>query len=438
MIVYSQGDFGGTVKLNPLAGQTGLATVTIKVKDGGGIIAGGVDTMTMQFDVMVYPEINNAPALNELVDMSVLEDDPQQVVDLRGITDGDNGAVQGITITAESSDPSLIPDPSVVYTSGAASGKLHFTPAPGKTGNAVITVTLTDDGGNASNNGNASVSYTFEVEVRVKPIAGWEDDFNDGILGPQWPAAWGDPGENSHLCSEHDGYMEIQVDKSRSNNIWAGLWFNIPSELDMSKNPYISIVMKTDEAPKDMLIFLWDAYDHYNTGSTVRKTVTGDFTEYFFDYSKPADQLQGDGTPIDMSRIKALLINFAPGAMFTGTFYWDDFRVGDKAHRQAVTPTVTMAVIPDLAIPLNAPLQEVKITNITDGASGANTVTVNAVSSNKSLIPDPSTGPVAGGNVTLSFAPVAGQIWHGHNHRNRYGQRIQKYGQDLQSNRFSA
>ena len=64
--------------------------------------------------------------------------------------------------------------------------------------------------------------------------------------------------------------------------------------------------------------------------------------------------------------------------MYTGRFYFDDFRVGDKAHRQVVTPTVTMATIPDLAIPLDAPLQQVNISNLTDGASGANPVTVNA------------------------------------------------------------
>jgi glucuronoarabinoxylan endo-1,4-beta-xylanase len=408
-IVYSPGDFGGTVQLNPVAGQTGMATVTVTVQDNGGTIAGGVDTQTMKFDVMVYSEVNNTPALNELVDMSILEDNPEQIVYLRGITDGDQGVAQGITITAESSNPSLIPNPAVIYTSGAEAGELHFTPSAGKTGNAIITVFLTDNGGNSFNNGNASASYTFEVEVRVKPIAGWEDEFNDGVLGPQWPATWGDPGENAHQCTEHDGYMEIQVDKARTNNVWAGLWFNIAGELDMTNSPYISITMRTDEAPKDMLIFLWDAYDHYNTGTKIRKTVNGTFTEYYFDYSNPSDQLQGDGVPLDMSRIKALLINFAPGAMYTGRFYFDDFRIGDKAHRQVVTPTVTMATIPDLAIPPDAPLQEIKILSLSDGASGANTVTVNAVSSNTSIIPDPLAGPVTGGKAKLKFTPVAGQ-----------------------------
>jgi hypothetical protein len=407
-IVFSAGDFGGTARLNPVAGQTGMATVTVKVQDNGGTIAGGVDTQTMHFDVTVYAEVNNFPALNELVNMSVLEDDPEQKVYLRGITDGDEGILQGIIITAESSNPSVIPHPAVIYTSGAESGELRFTPVPGMTGNATITVVLTDGGGNASNNGNASASYTFGVEVRTKPIAGWEDEFNNGVLGLQWPADWGDPGENAHLCTEQDGYMTIQVDKTRTNNVWAGLWLNMPDELDMSDNPYISIIMRTDETPKDMLIFLWDAFDHYNTGTNIRKTVNGTFTEYFFDYSSPNDQLQGDGTPLDMSRIKALLINFAPGAMYSGRFYFDDFRVGDKAHRQVVTPTVTMATIPDVAIPIDAPLQEVIISNLTDGASGANSVAVSAVSNNTSLIPDPSATQVIGGKATLKFNPVAG------------------------------
>ena len=325
-IVYSPGDFGGTVRLNPVAGHTGLATVTVTVQDNGGTIAGGADTQTMKFDARVYSEVNNAPAMNELVNISILENDPEQIVYLRGITDGDEGVAQGLTITAESSNPSLIANPAVIYTSGAEAGELRFTPFAGKTGNAIITVFLTDDGGNASNNGNASVSYTFAVEVRVKPIAGWEDEFNDGVLGPQWPATWGDPGENAHLCTEHDGYMEIQVDKSRTNNVWAGLWLNMPGELDMTENPYISITMRTDEAPKDMLIFLWDAYDHYNTGTKIRKTVTGAFTEYFFDYSNPNDQLQGDGTPLDMSRIKALAHQFCPGCHVYRPFLFRRFQ----------------------------------------------------------------------------------------------------------------
>jgi hypothetical protein len=125
-ILYSAGDFGGILHLNPVAGHTGIATVTVTVQDNGGTLAGGDDTLTMKFDVMVYTEVNNAPALNELVDMSILEDDPEQIVYLRGITDGD--------------------EPEVSYVSGNSTGTLTFTPVTDMTGTANITVTLTDDG----------------------------------------------------------------------------------------------------------------------------------------------------------------------------------------------------------------------------------------------------------------------------------------------------
>lgn len=411
-IEYSTGDFNGKLKLNPSAGQTGTSTIKVTVQDNGGIVAEGTDTSIMSFDVTVYGDVNNPPAMNALVNTSILQDSPVQTVDLRGITDGDDDKTQGIVITATSSNTSIIPDPTIIYLTGTASGELKFAPAAGKIGSATITVTLTDNGGNANNNGNESATYTFDVEVRVRPIAGWEDEFNDGVLGSQWPVTWGDPGENTHLCTEQNGAMQIQVDKTRTNNMWAGLWFNIPTELDLSKNPYISITMKTDQAPKPMLIFLWDAYDHYNTAKTVRYTVTGLFVEYFFDYSDISFQMQGDGIMLDMTRIKALLINFDPGGnapLFKGSFYFDDFRIGDKAHRAAITPKVTMSDIPDFAIEKKSQQQSVILTNLTDGRAGSNAVTVSAKSNNTGLIPNPAISSVVNKLATLTYIPVEGQ-----------------------------
>lgn len=412
MVDYKLGDFVGSLKLNPPSGKTGTANIRVKVKDNGGVVAGGIDTTIMVFKVNVYDEINSPPAMTALPDLSILQDSPEQTVLLRGIIDGDENKSQGITIKVTSSNKSIIPDPVIHYLSGTTSGELKFTSVAGQVGKATITVTLTDDGGNALNNGNGSATYTFYVDVRVRPIEGWEDEFNDGILGPQWPANWGNPGENTHLCTEKDGYMQIQVDKTRTNNMWAGLWLNMPTELDLSKNPYISITMKTDNPPKDMLIFLWDAFNHYNTAKTVRYSVTGSFVEYFFDYSDPSFQLHGDGSKVDISRIKALLINFDPGGnspLFKGSFFFDDFRVGDKAHRAAVIPKVTMLDIPDYTFEKNAPQQIITLRNLTDGGKGTNGVTVTALSSNKNLIPNPVVSTVANKSATLTFTPVQGQ-----------------------------
>jgi O-glycosyl hydrolase len=412
VIEYTEGDFTANMILSPIAEQTGAVVVTVTLQDDGETIAGGADTETMAFTINVFDGINNPPVMNELIDISILQDDPEQTIPLRGISSGDEGSSQNLTITAISSNTGLITDPLITYTQGSKNGNLSFTPETGQTGTSIISVTVADDGGTVDNNGNEETVYTFEVEVRVRPILGWEDEFNDGILGTQWPAVWGDPGEDTHLCTEQDGAMKIQVDKTRTNNKWAGLWFQIPNELDMSDNAYISITMKTDEAPKDMHIFLWDAYDHYNTSKTVKYTVTGDFIEYFFDYSDPSYQLQGDGTVVDISRIKALLINFDPGGaspLYQGSFYFDDFRVGDKAHRAVIAPTVTFDEVPDFSIVKDASEQSITLVNISDGGDGSNDVSITASSDNTSLIPDPLVESVSGNQAELKYTPVAGQ-----------------------------
>src|SRR5208282_1539171 len=64
------------------------------------------------------------------------------------------------TVTAMSSNPGLIPNPTVNYASPNTTGILTFAPVPNATGNATITVTVNN--GAASNN---SVTQTFNVVV---------------------------------------------------------------------------------------------------------------------------------------------------------------------------------------------------------------------------------------------------------------------------------
>src|SRR5262249_54742761 len=59
---------------------------------------------------------------------------------------------------------SLIPDPTVTYTSPQATGTLRYTPVPNATGAAIITVTVSDDG-DISTGGINTFSRTFTVAV---------------------------------------------------------------------------------------------------------------------------------------------------------------------------------------------------------------------------------------------------------------------------------
>jgi glucuronoarabinoxylan endo-1,4-beta-xylanase len=387
---------------------TGPVPVSLILRDDGGTSDGGIDSLRTEFQVMIYESVNQSPTLDPVEEQSVLEGSGEQTILLTGISDGDSDADQSLTWEVFSSDPSLIPVPEIDYENPDSTAFLKYRPVAGLSGRVTLTLTLSDDGGTASNNGNASVKISFDIIIRPRPTIGFEQDYEDGNLPPQWPSDW-DPGvgENCHRCSIEDGALKIEIDKNRTGNIWAGLWFNIAEELDLSEYPYISITMKTSVTGTEMLIFLWDAFDHYNTGGTVRHRVTEAFTEYYFDFT--GLNLQGDGTEVDFSRIKALLINFDPGQspLFTGNFWFEDLRVGTFAHRALQEPVVTMNPIPDFSIPRNALGQTITLTGISDGSDGTHPVYLTATSSSKTLIPDPEIGPVTNGTALLTFTPTA-------------------------------
>jgi glucuronoarabinoxylan endo-1,4-beta-xylanase len=406
-IQYTSREPSAMLILRP-AQLTGPVTVILTLKDDGGTSDGGIDSLRTEFQVIIYRSVNLSPTLDPVEEQSVLEGSGEQTILLTGISDGDGDVDQSLTWGIVSSDPTLIPVPEIDYENPDSTAILKYKPTAGQTGRVTITLTLSDDGGTESNNGNASISQSFDIVIRLRPTVGFEQDYEDGVLPAQWPGDW-DPGlgENSHRCSVEDGKLKIEIDKTRTGNIWAGLWFNIAEELDLIEYPYISITMKTSVPGTEMLIFLWDAFDHYNTGGTVRQHVTETFTEYYFDFT--GLNLQGDGTEVDFSRIKALLINFDPGQspLFTGNFWFDDFRVGTYAHRAIREPTVTMDPIPDFAIVRNASSQTITLTGISDGSDGTHPVFLTATSSSKTLIPDPETGPVTHGTASLTFTPAA-------------------------------
>src|SRR5439155_14142891 len=100
------------------------------------------------------------PTLNLISDVITNEDAGLQTVALSGITSGATNESQALTVTAISSNPGLIPNPAITYTSPNATGSLSFTPVTNANGTATITVTVND--GSASNN---IITRTFQVIV---------------------------------------------------------------------------------------------------------------------------------------------------------------------------------------------------------------------------------------------------------------------------------
>jgi hypothetical protein len=103
---------------------------------------------------------NNPPTLSPIPDQTFIEDAGDQSVPLSGIGSGAPEEQQTLTVTAVSSNPSLIPAPTVQYTSPNSTGTLLLRPAADAFGTATITV-IVNDGQPADN----TVARSFLVEV---------------------------------------------------------------------------------------------------------------------------------------------------------------------------------------------------------------------------------------------------------------------------------
>ena len=163
-IAFAGSGTSRTVTLAPATNQFGSATITITVKDGSG------GTASDSFVMTVRP-VNDAPALNGINDVSLKEGSGLQTIALTGIQSGAANESQTLAISAISSNPALIPNPSIVYLSPGASGSLSFSARPGAAGTATITVSVND--GQAQNN---LATRTFTVTVDGSPqISGLMD-----------------------------------------------------------------------------------------------------------------------------------------------------------------------------------------------------------------------------------------------------------------------
>jgi hypothetical protein len=157
-VIYISPDVTGWLWFAPNTNAFGTATITVTVNDG----QPNSNTISRTFTVTVNPVLDS-PTLNPLSNLTISENSGQQTVNLSGISSGAANENQTLSVTAVSSAPGLIPNPTVAYSSPNSSGTLKFTPVSDSIGTAIITVTVTDSG--ASNN-VTSASFT----VTVNPV----------------------------------------------------------------------------------------------------------------------------------------------------------------------------------------------------------------------------------------------------------------------------
>jgi hypothetical protein len=124
--------------------------------------------MTNSADDVYFTTLNYPPTLNTINNITRCMNSGAYAVSLSGITDGSTLESQTVTITATSSNTTLIPNGniSISYTNPNSTGTLTFTPATNQYGTSTITVTAND--GFSSTN---TVVRTFTVTVNPYPSA---------------------------------------------------------------------------------------------------------------------------------------------------------------------------------------------------------------------------------------------------------------------------
>ena len=139
--------------------------ITVVVTDTGGVLNGGSNTFTRTFAITVTP-VNQVPTLTALANATISENAPVQTVPLSGISAGlgDTAQSQFLTVVATSSNPNVVPNPTIAYTSPNTTGTLTYQPVANTSGTATITVTVMDSGSSTST-AVSTLTRTFTVTV---------------------------------------------------------------------------------------------------------------------------------------------------------------------------------------------------------------------------------------------------------------------------------
>ncbi len=336
-VSYTNANTTGKLTFTPTVNGNGTAIITVTVNDGGT----SNNIVTQTFTVTVNA-VNQPPTLNAIGNLVMNENAGLQTVSLSGITSGATNENQTLTVTAISSNPGLIPSPTVSYTNANTTGKLTFTPTVNGNGTAIITVTVNDGG-----TSNSIVTQTFTVTVNA-------------VNQPPTLNAIG-----NLVMNENAGLQTVSLSGITSGATNENQTLTVTA---ISSNPGL--------IPSPTV-----SYTNANTTGKLTFTPT----------------VNGNGTAI-------ITVTVNDGGT-SNNVVTQTFTVTVNAVNQAPT----LNAIGNVVISENAGLQTVSLSGITSGATNENqTLKVTAISSNPGLIPSP-TVSYTNANTTgqLTFTPVA-------------------------------
>ena len=323
---------------------------TVQLSTTAGLVNSSAATLT------VVP-LNLAPTLASIPALVRLEDAAASTVNLSGIDDGNTDLAQSLTVTAVSSNPSVVPDPTVTYASPQATGSLAVTGAPGRSGTATITVRVRDDGGTLD--GGVDVAERqFVVTVTAvndPPTLNLPANVTMSDTGAALPGAANATPRTVQLTGISDGdggFVGVTVTATSGNTNVLG-------------HPTIT----------------------YSGGSNAV-------------LSLPVPALHSNTTVPVTVRLRDT------GGTANGGV--DVFERTFNVQVVAINDRPTIGAIANRNLEDIAGEQTVTLSGLSDGDAGNQTLTITASSSNLSIVSAPTVNYVGGTNATLRFSPVPG------------------------------
>ena len=427
-VTYQRGETTGLLSYSPLAPSTNL-NVTVRLNDQFAVN----NLATTAFSVNVYQDFNESPTINPVPNQFTYLSQGEKTIVLVGLYDGDDGS-QNLDFTMSSSNESVIPASNIDidFEQGQSTAKLTYTPID--FGTTTITLDLQDDGGTASNNGNATASISFQIEVgelpptgHIIPLAEFVPDTSLESVG-DWKVEGLGEAQITELGSFLDKEHVLKID-IHDKSCWTGIWYRCP-EINVNEYRYLSYSIYFEggtfaqEGAGQTHCYYWDdggdagADRNLPASHAQRKTVsTGEWRTVFMDFRAIDGMQNSDGVEINVKRIQKILINYAtsfswPFPVDNGTVYLADIRLGSEVPGNLVpelTPRCTIDSVPDMTLFPNADEQTVLLSGISAGSGNRSQPNISAKSNKSNFIPDPVVGAVnAQGEASLTFTPKAG------------------------------
>jgi O-glycosyl hydrolase len=405
LVTYKAGSRYAGLSFTPKA--AGTATITVTADDQ----SAADNTVAKSFDIEVLEGWNSAPTLDFIPNAEVLNTAGEQTMILKGISDGDNGS-QTLTFTATSSDAAIIPDPAISYTSGKTA-ELKYTPVAGTTGFVTVTLTISDNGGAAGNNGDQSLVRTFTIEAYNPPLSGYTIPFTGAAPDALDSAQAGKLdywhieglGKLQNVSFIKDGADDVFKIDCVGKDTWTGAWYYTP-DMDLTDSPLMSMWVKCDKAIR-VHIYFWDDNIRNNEDHHLEFPVVADtWTKLNFDFSDPKGMLNSKGLRVNSKRIKKVLFNYHPDynwpfTGWTGTVQFKDIRIGDQADFTPANYYCTVDPVGQHSYYGGSKAETINLTGISRGKDKLAQVNVSA----GAKITGVTVTPATNGEATVSFTP---------------------------------